>query len=201
MEISSVSSKKKIDEIVETGKKLFYRYGIKKVSVEEICKEAGVSKATFYKYFKNKVDLALFILKEIFDNAWKEYYDIVNSNDPFNMKMEKIIKWKGEMMNIFIQDFIKEFAKSDIDEINRYINQEIHKSYQESKNFYLMGKKEGYIRKDVDLDFLFTLYSKIYDLFTDKELAKKYPTPGSIFEQLIKIIMYGIISNGFKKSD
>ncbi|RKY44359.1 MAG: TetR/AcrR family transcriptional regulator, partial [Candidatus Neomarinimicrobiota bacterium] len=49
MKISSVSSKKKIDKIVETGKKLFYRYGIKKVSVEEICKEAGVSKATFYK--------------------------------------------------------------------------------------------------------------------------------------------------------
>ncbi|RKY46233.1 MAG: hypothetical protein DRP91_09295, partial [Candidatus Neomarinimicrobiota bacterium] len=124
MKISSVSSKKKIDKIVETGKKLFYRYGIKKVSVEEICKEAGISKATFYKYFKNKVDLALFILREIFDNAWKEYCDIVNSNDPFNMKMEKIIKWKGEMMNIFSQDFIKELVNSDVKEIRDYINQE-----------------------------------------------------------------------------
>lgn len=199
MEISSVISRKKVNTIIEAGRRLFYRYGIKKVSVEEICREAGVSKATFYKYFKNKVELALFILKEIFDNAWKEYYDIVNSDDPFNLKMEKIIKWKGTMINIFSQDFIKEFANSDIKEINEYINRQTLRSYQEAKNFYLTGKKEGYIREDVDIDFLFSLFSKTYDLFTDKELAKKYPTPGLIFEQLVKIIMYGIYSNGVKK--
>jgi len=195
MEISSVNSRKKIDKIVETGKKLFYRYGIKKVSVEEICKEAGISKATFYKYFKNKVDLALFILREIFDNAWKEYCDIVNSNDPFNMKMEKIIKWKGEMMNIFSQDFIKELVNSDVKEIRDYINQEIQKSYRESKNFYLLGKKEGYIREDVDIDFLFSVFSKTYDLFADEELTKKYQSPGVLFEQIVKLIMYGICTD------
>ena len=167
MKISSVSSKKKIDKIVETGKKLFYRYGIKKVSVEEICKEAGVSKATFYKYFKNKVDLALFILREIFDNAWKEYYDIV----------------------------IKELVNSDVKEIRDYINQEIQKSYRESKNFYLLGKKEGYIREDVDIDFLFSVFSKTYDLFADEELTKKYQSPGVLFEQIVKLIMYGICTD------
>ena len=45
-------------KLIQTGKALFFKYGIKKVSVAEICKEAGVSKMTFYKHYANKGELA-----------------------------------------------------------------------------------------------------------------------------------------------
>ena len=44
----------KNDQIVKIGKDLFYKYGIKRVSVEEICAKANVSKMTFYKFYNNK---------------------------------------------------------------------------------------------------------------------------------------------------
>ena len=53
-------SKKKL-QIVETAKDLFMRYGIRRVTIDEICRTAGASKMTFYKYFSNKIAL----LKEI----------------------------------------------------------------------------------------------------------------------------------------
>jgi AcrR family transcriptional regulator len=49
---------KKFQSTVNKAKELFWKYGIKKVSIEEICAEAPVSKMTFYKFFKNKNDLA-----------------------------------------------------------------------------------------------------------------------------------------------
>ena len=52
----------KVSQIMLAAKDLFWKFGIRKVSIEEICSKANVSKVTFYKYFENKIDLAIFIL-------------------------------------------------------------------------------------------------------------------------------------------
>lgn len=43
--------------IISTAGSLFLRYGIKSVSVDDICKELGMSKKTLYTYFPQKEDL------------------------------------------------------------------------------------------------------------------------------------------------
>ena len=53
----SVTSSPKKEQILKTGKELFWKYGFKLVTIEEICKEAGVSKMTYYKYFTNKITI------------------------------------------------------------------------------------------------------------------------------------------------
>ena len=47
----------KKEQIVHTAETLFTRYESKRVTVEEICRLARVSKMTFYKHFSNKVEL------------------------------------------------------------------------------------------------------------------------------------------------
>ncbi len=42
------------DGVIAAARKLFARYGHAKTSVEEIAREAGLSKATVYNYFSNK---------------------------------------------------------------------------------------------------------------------------------------------------
>ena len=54
---------KKYKQIIATSKELFWKFGIKRVTVEEICSQAHVSKMTFYKFFPNKIELAKIILK------------------------------------------------------------------------------------------------------------------------------------------
>ena len=48
---------KKIGQLVTTAQELMMRHGIHRVTVEEICSDANISKMTFYKYFKNKIEL------------------------------------------------------------------------------------------------------------------------------------------------
>ena len=50
-------SSKSLD-ILNTARQLFWKHGIRRVSVEEVCREAGVSKMTFYRSFPNKIELA-----------------------------------------------------------------------------------------------------------------------------------------------
>ncbi len=49
-------------KLTEAGRSLFWKFGFTKVTVEEICQSAGVSKMTFYRYFENKTELAKRIL-------------------------------------------------------------------------------------------------------------------------------------------
>ena len=44
----------KRDQVIEAARKLFHQFGFKKVSMDEIAKEAGVTKKTIYMYFESK---------------------------------------------------------------------------------------------------------------------------------------------------
>ena len=48
------------------------------------------------KYFDNKIDLVLFILKQIFADAEKRYWDILAQDIPYSEKAREIIKLKLE---------------------------------------------------------------------------------------------------------
>lgn len=62
------------DRIIKTALDLFRRYGIKSVTVDDIARDAGMSKKTIYQYFKEKDELVL-ICVEVMMQA---DYDAVN---------------------------------------------------------------------------------------------------------------------------
>lgn len=45
------------DQIIKLAESLFVQYGIRSVSIDDICKKMSISKKTFYLYFKQKEDL------------------------------------------------------------------------------------------------------------------------------------------------
>ena len=52
----------KKEQIIAAARKLFTKYGYKKVSMDEIAREANVSKKTVYAYFKDKEELLKFFI-------------------------------------------------------------------------------------------------------------------------------------------
>lgn len=71
--------------------KLFRARGFDQVSVDEIVREAGMAKGTFYIYFDSKSDIILEMLRQ-----YDDYYDqIMASLDrslPIDRRMEEIVK-------------------------------------------------------------------------------------------------------------
>ncbi|WP_289219436.1 TetR/AcrR family transcriptional regulator [Faecalibaculum rodentium] len=51
------NKKQKMDRLVASASRLFTETGVEKVSVEEIARQAGVAKGTFYLYFHDKEQL------------------------------------------------------------------------------------------------------------------------------------------------
>ena len=82
MEAKTRRYPKKQQAIIETAETLFQRFGFKRVTVNEICQESGVSKMTFYKYYKNKTDLIKFLLSMWIEDA----FAIAKKNKASNLK-------------------------------------------------------------------------------------------------------------------
>ena len=53
------------EKIIKTATDLFYRQGYHKTGINQIIKESGVAKATFYSNFKSKEDLCIAYLREL----------------------------------------------------------------------------------------------------------------------------------------
>lgn len=75
--------KTKKELILEAGIFLFWKFGPKKVSIDQIVKKAKIAKGTFYLYFSNKEELYQTIIDNIFiyweskkDEFIKKYPDI-----------------------------------------------------------------------------------------------------------------------------
>lgn len=80
----------KYTQLVEASRGLFFKYGVKRVTVEEICEKANVSKMTFYKYFSDKMQLAELIRDELLNQGFAKYAEINARDISFPEKIDQL---------------------------------------------------------------------------------------------------------------
>ncbi len=69
------------DRLFSAAINLFYRNGIRGVSVDAIAEEAGTTKVTFYRVFESKDDLIVQVLEEQSKRYW-EWWDAIVAEFP-----------------------------------------------------------------------------------------------------------------------
>ena len=69
------------DRLFSAAINLFYRNGIRAVSVDAIAAEAGTTKVTFYRVFESKDDLVVKVLEEQSKRFW-EWWDAIIATHP-----------------------------------------------------------------------------------------------------------------------
>src|SRR5690625_2379966 len=73
-------TEQKKKDILDAALKLVIKYGIKKVSINEIAKDADVSQVTIYNYFGSKDQLIDEVIAYYINNLWIEYEEIIYSD-------------------------------------------------------------------------------------------------------------------------
>lgn len=177
------------------GKELFWKHGIKRISIEEICREANVSKMTFYKFFSNKVELATSILDDLMQKSMAEFDMLVNSNMPFPIILENIFMMKLEAVKDFSPEFIKDIYNIPKLGLDKYLNTLADKSQQQVREFYKISQEKGFIRKEVNIDFVMSYSFKLQEFMKDEKLMAQFATPKDFIMEMMNTLFYGIVSN------
>ena len=184
---------KKHGQIMETARQLFWRYGFKRVTVEEICSDAGVSKMTFYKFFPNKIALALEILGRFYESAMAQYRGIMDSDRPFPEKVQQTISMKLENAKGISQELVNELYKSGEPAIMDFVRHWSERSLTVIMQDIRSWQAGGLIRKDLKPEFLMQLMSKITDLTTDEHFTTLYANPAEMVNDLANFFFYGLM--------
>jgi len=180
-------------QLIQTAKDLFLKYGIKRVTVEEICKEANVSKMTFYKHFKNKNELVKTWIIEMSDEAMEKYRDLMDSDLTFQEKVRETIHMKLEGTNGMSQEFFSDYIPHADPEIHNFLHQRMHKMIGQIINDYAEAQKRGEIREDIKIEFILWYWNKIFDLMEDEALQQMYDNPQDLIMEMVNFFFYGIM--------
>lgn len=183
---------KKYSQLVSTARELFMKYGIRRVSVEEICKTSSVSKVTFYKYFSNKEDLARLLIKEMLEEGDAKYHTIMSRDIPFPEKIEQFIKFKLEYGKQFSKEFYLDWI-SYSPKIQQMISEWSTRAQTEFLAMLEKAQKEGHIRKSVSIDFISYFLNKINEMVKDPVLLELYADTYTLTRDLTSFFFYGIM--------
>jgi len=183
---------KKFDTIVQTATDLFMQYGVRRVTVEEICKTAQVSKMTFYNYFKNKTELAEYIIFTIMENAQLEFDSIWKQLSTFERKIDQFIKLKMEYAKKFSKEFFLDFM-----DLSPAINQKIldysHRNQITFINMIEQAQKSGSVRSDVSINLMTFMMNKLLEFIEDDNFMSLYKNTEELTWDTINFYFYGIM--------
>ena len=176
---------KKQKQIVETAEALFIRHGIKRITVEEICREAGVSKMTFYKYFPNKIGLVKYIWKSWVEEGYAKWDEINAMDIAFPEKLELMLQWKEDFISKLNVEFIEELLRIDM-ELEAFTNRFMQ--------FIAEAQKKGDIRPEIRPEFLMAVLEKLNELTRNDDLRKKYSTYMDFQREIKDFFWFGVLA-------
>lgn len=183
----------KLVQIIETAHTLFMKFGIRRVSVEEICRDAGVSKMTFYKHFKNKTELAKHIINKIISEAEKKYKDLMARDIPYREKVKGMIQLKMEGTKDLSREFITELSRNTDPEISALYNNKAQEMFQALMSDFIHAQKQGEVRNDIKPEFILYFLNHMIDLANDPQLMNLYESAPALIMELTKFYFYGIM--------
>jgi AcrR family transcriptional regulator len=190
--VSTIPRSAKAIATVDAARDLFLRHGIRRITVEEICREAGVSKRTFYKQFRNRDDVALQVLRELFAESRSRLEETLAADTALEEKAREIIAVKSGLAAESDVEFFREIMTAD-SEPGHFARRMQREWDERVRAFYLEAQARGEIRADIDVDFLLRVLVRARDLVEDPELLRIEPDFSRLVESIMKLFFYGIL--------
>ena len=183
-------------QIIEAARKLFNKYGFKKVTMDEIAREANVTKKTVYTYFSSKEELFKYFINEELENMKKIVEEVEAENTDFyetvHQGIYKLLKYTNQKK--FLKNLVNEaeVLKNPViienlkvfdAEIQNYIKQKL-----------LIAIDKGHIKvKDVDIA-TFLIYKMYIALMFDWNENNKKLDENIIADNIIGFLKNGLSS-------
>ena len=183
----------KLQQIVTAGRELFFKFGIKRVTVQEICEKAKVSKMPFYKHFDNKIDLVKYVFEKMFADGMEHYNVILAQDIPYHKKVELMIQLKLELADAISPEFFEDYLLRPDTEIFNFITQKKKESLGVFLQDLVAAQKRGDVRKDIKPEFIMFMMDHVTEMASDERLLKLFKTPKELIAELNKYFFYGIL--------
>ena len=162
--------------IIKTAGEMFFRLGIRSVSIDDICRELGMSKKTFYVYFDSKDELIEQMLQANIDYMTTKMQKLLELED-FRQLVKAFLKHqeaeKNDVRRVpqLVYDLKKYYPRQFEDfQVKCF---ETQKSYL--KRYLEQGVQAGLVRANLNIELTAVLFAKIHnDAIRDFEVIEAH---------------------------
>jgi AcrR family transcriptional regulator len=180
--------------IVRTARKLFGQFGFKRVTVEEICRQTGASKATFYKYFDNKVGLVKHLLEGMSRAYHRKLDEVEQMELPFADKVRILVDDQLRRARRTSDAFVSDFYSAG-DDLAAFVDQVTARNQRRLLAFIGRAQERGDVRPDIRLEFILAMLEKLNELAGDEALRRHYADTAELTREIIDFFFYGLLSS------
>ncbi len=176
----------KREQLLEVARKLFLKFGTKRVTIEEICKESNVSKVTFYKHFENKTAIIKAIRDEMMEMGFSKFDEISSQGIPFVEKIKLMSKWRIEFLSsiqgeflddiLVMEEFKKEFMIRYLDNLKQ-------------------AQIDGEVRKDISPELIWLVTEKMREVTIEGEWKNIFEDYATYQDQIRTIFFFGMLTD------
>ena len=185
----------KLNNILEQAARLFMKYGIKSLTMDDIANELKVSKKTLYLFVTDKQDLVLKTLQKYCDEDKKMVEEIKKQATNAMEECLMITKHVKQKFSSIHQSIYYDLEKYYPDAWKMMQDHQLNFVFETVKNNMEKGMEEGLYREDLNPEIIARAYvTKIYAMIdrTD-EILKKYDF-GTIYTEVMRYHLRGIAS-------
>jgi AcrR family transcriptional regulator len=187
-------------DILQKAEQLFFKFGIKSISMDDLSKEMRISKKTLYSFVANKEELVFLVIK--------------NHLHEEKNKVDETVKQASNSIEEFVM--ILMYNYSQINEMNASTLYDIQKYYPQSwdqfteyKEKYIQvyilqnlqkGIKEGLYRSELNPEIIALIYvnsiDTIFNISTEKFNKNDI---GNMLREYVTYHLHGIVSDQGKE--
>lgn len=191
---------KKTDVIQQTALSLFSQHGWKHISVDEICRQANVSRVTFYKHFKNKKILLMQLLETQKNETRAEFERFLVEGNSLEQIISQIFEMhKKTLQGLYSQPMLADFSRYPDLELKQFFEAMEQEKYQFMHGFFSQLQQKQIIQNDFPIGLIDIFIRKIDELIKDPLLLRIYHGKESeLHENAIQLLMNGI---AYKKTN
>ena len=183
------------EKILAEAEKLLWKFGVKSVTMDDIARQAGISKKTIYQHFADKDDVVLQVMQSHLEQDQKDIVCMaIESVDPIHelLRMSEIMRKKNHEVNpstlIDIQRHYPKAWNVFLQFKEKYIITSITENLQ-------TGIRQGLYRSDLDVEVLARLRIESIQLgFDDRVFPNALTNMLAIQEQLLHHFIRGILT-------
>ena len=164
--------------IIKTAGEMFFRLGIRSVSIDDICRELGMSKKTFYVYFASKDELIEQLLQANINYLEGKMQTLLEMED-FRKVVLEVVKQQrakeiqGDVRRVpqLVYDLKKYYPRQFTDfQIKCFEMQKNHIA-----RFLERGIANGLVRANLNIELTAVAFAKIYaDALRDFEMMEAH---------------------------
>ena len=184
------------ENILHTAGVLFYKFGIRSVSIDDICKELGMSKKTFYTYYKTKDEL----VDNVLDSSVEHFktMNMILYKDDFRTGLRRFTKHQKEDKTDVRRtpQLLHDLQKYYPNQFAQYQMKVFEVQRSQVRDILRLGIEDGLVRSNINIEMTTLLFAKLHaDTIRDIETMQEHGTDISQFMyNAMEVLLRGVLT-------